>query len=101
MNGQWKFSVERQIWSDSIGIRIGFRDGDRFDVAEPLVMRRAEPGAISPPCVSLPFADAQTLMDQMWDAGLRPSQSVGTAGQVEAIKYHLEDMRRLAFGSVP
>ena len=99
MGPEWKFSVERQIWSDSIGIRIGLRDGDRFSVAQPLVMEQVELGAVTQPCVSIPFGSAQTLMDQMWDAGLRPSQSVGSAGQVESMKHHLEDMRRLVFES--
>lgn len=37
------------------------------------------------------------MMDELWQAGCRPSQGVGSVGQLESTKYHLEDMRRLVF----
>ena len=40
---------------------------------------------------------AQKLMDDLWHCGLRPSQSIGSVGQLDAVKYHLEDMRKLVF----
>lgn len=98
MHANWKFSAEREIWSEAVSIRIGVRQEDGgFAVAEPLTMRVIEPGAFVPPCVNMPFSAAQSLMDELWQAGCRPSQSIGTAGQVEAIKHHLEDMRKLVF----
>ena len=97
----WKFAVQREIWSDAVSIRIGVkREDGSFDVADALVMRTVPIGAITQPCMSLPFDAAQRLMDELWQAGCRPSQSVGSSGQVEAIKYHLEDMRKLVFKEV-
>ena len=39
--------------------------------------------------------DAQVLMDSLWDAGLRPTQGHGTAGQLSATQAHLDDMRAI------
>lgn len=94
----WKFAAQREIWSDAISLRIGVKQEDGgFAVAEPLTMRVIDPGLMVQPCVSIPFYAAQSLMDELWQAGCRPSQSVGTVGQLEAVKYHLEDMRKLVF----
>lgn len=40
---------------------------------------------------------AQELMNSLWECGLRPAQGAGSAGQLETMKAHLEDMRRIAF----
>ena len=39
--------------------------------------------------------DAQNLMDELWRCGLRPSEEVGSKGQLKATETHLEDMRQL------
>jgi hypothetical protein len=95
---QYKFGVQRDIWSDSITLRIGYpSENGMFYHAKPIQMEAIETGMLTEPCLSLMLEEAQLLMDNMWDAGVRPSQSVGTAGQLDATKYHLEDMRRLVF----
>jgi hypothetical protein len=33
----------------------------------------------------------------LYHSGIRPSQATGSAGQLDSVKYHLEDMRRLVF----
>jgi hypothetical protein len=43
---------------------------------------------------------AQSLMDSLWDAGLRPTKGSGSAGSFEAQGRHLEDMRQLVFKAV-
>jgi len=53
-------------------------------------------GEISP-LFRLEYEEAQTLMDSLYEAGLRPRGAAGSAGQLDAVKYHLEDMRRLVF----
>lgn len=52
--------------------------------------------------VSLPFDDASQLMDQLWFAGVRPSDDIGSTGQLSALKdvvkakdEHIADLRRL------
>lgn len=51
------------------------------------------------PAVRLAPDEAQQLIDELWDAGLRPTQGAGSAGQMAATEKHLEDMRSLVFSS--
>lgn len=97
MTETWHINAQREIWSDAIAIRVGLRSENGFDVAMPVMMVGVEPGAMTQPMIKLPLEAAQRLMDELWQAGVKPSQSIGSTGQVEAIKYHLEDMRKLVF----
>jgi hypothetical protein len=37
------------------------------------------------------------LVDELWICGVRPTEAAGSSGAIGAVKYHLEDMRRLVF----
>lgn len=41
---------------------------------------------------------AQQLMDRLYQAGIRPTEQVDSAGELKAAKDHLEDLRSLVFG---
>ena len=45
----------------------------------------------------LPPREAQQLMDELYAAGVRPSEGQGSAGAMKATERHLEDMRSLVF----
>jgi hypothetical protein len=49
------------------------------------------------PTFSLSPEEAQTLMDDLWQCGLRPTEGTGSAGSLKATERHLEDMRTLVF----
>lgn len=36
-------------------------------------------------------------MDELWQAGIRPAEGAGSAGQMAATENHLQDMRTLVF----
>ena len=38
-----------------------------------------------------------SLIDELWSAGLRPSEGTGSAGSLAATERHLADMRAFAF----
>lgn len=97
MTETWHINAQREIWSDAISIRLAVKGESGFAVAMPLTMQVIEPGSLIQPAFTLPLDAAQRLMDELWQAGVKPSQSIGSTGQVEAIKYHLEDMRKLVF----
>lgn len=97
MNETWHINAQREVWSDAIAIRVGIRNESGLAAAMPPKMETIVPGAVIEPMLRLPIHAAQRLMDELWQAGVKPSQSVGSTGQVEAIKYHLEDMRKLVF----
>lgn len=52
------------------------------------------------PFMRMTDEDAKSLMDALWNAGIRPSNGEGSLGQLGATQRHLEDMRALAFHNV-
>lgn len=95
--------VGQQPWSDRIGlvlegVRVG---GDRHLLQFELPSWEIVPegGQVVP---SLEFAreDLQKIVDALAAYGITPSVPAPQASELAAIKYHLEDMRRLAFWSV-
>ncbi len=53
------------------------------------------------PTFSLEPEAAQQLMDELWRAGLRPTEGSGSTGQLASTLKHLEDMRSLVFKKEP
>jgi len=49
------------------------------------------------PSLRLRLDEAQQLIDELWRAGLRPTEGSGSAGAMAAVERHLEDMRTLVF----
>jgi hypothetical protein len=60
-------------------------------------MQPVKDGEYFPPALRLNAEEAQMLCDQLWEAGLRPSNGVGSVGQLAATQAHLADMKALAF----
>ncbi len=94
-----KFGVQTEIWNDSIAVRIGRGDRSQgtFQIAEPIVFRDTKAGTIVTPMLHLNNQEAQDLMDQLYACGISPSKLAGSTGQLSAVQYHLEDMRKLVF----
>jgi len=80
-----------------MAFNIYIRTGDR--IVEPVTFSMFEPKthAFVEPSMKMQREEAQALFQSLWDAGLRPNDGEGTTGHVAALKYHLEDMRRLVF----
>lgn len=72
-------------------------DPERKHSVGRLTFEAVEPGIYIDPTVRLMPEEAQKLIDSLWDAGLRPTQGAGSAGQLSATQFHLEDMRKLVF----
>lgn len=87
-----RFYTQYQPWMDTFAIhmRIG------KTMATSINLQEYTPGVVSPPLLDITRDEAQQLIDKLYEVGLRPSLAAGTAGQLEAVKYHLEDMRKLA-----
>jgi len=66
-------------------------------VAEPLIMKQHEENTVAEPTFRLDREYAQLLMDDLWVAGIRPTEGTGSAGALAATQKHLEDMRTLVF----
>lgn len=50
-----------------------------------------------PTLLALSISQAQVLMDDLWNAGIRPTEGAGTAGAMRAAERHIEDLRTIAF----
>ena len=80
----WRDCIEFLILSgDEIGSAISFK--------------KREIGVSSDPTFSLDIQQAQSIMDDLWNCGLRPTEGTGSAGALAATQKHLEDMRTLVF----
>lgn len=53
------------------------------------------------PTFSLSMDEAQTLMDDLWNCGIRPTEKIDNPGELRATKYHLEDTRKLVDKLLP
>lgn len=74
-------------------------DGTRR-LAEALVFKPEPEGVYDLPPTIAPDATQflQAVLDHAWSIGMRPVGFSDTPLQVAALKYHLEDMRKLVFG---
>jgi hypothetical protein len=84
-------------WRSAVEIFIGDRDS-KTRVKE-IVLERIEEAVAHPPSFMLDNQTAQTLIDDLWNCGLRPTEGAGTAGAMRATERHLQDMRTLVFKS--
>lgn len=94
-----KIYARREPWNDGIGIHLVQHRGDGMKFAASLIQfDKLEPGqAVDEPPLRLRQEEAQRLMDELWNCGIRPSEGTGSAGALAATQRHLEDMRKLVF----
>jgi len=64
---------------------------------KPLELISIQPNVCPDPITTLRDQEAQQLMDDLWMAGIRPSEGSGSAGSLKATQNHLEDMQKIAF----
>lgn len=93
-------SARRELWNDVVALHFAVEWADGLSAAEPLVFKHLDSGMVSSPCMNLRRDDAQRLMDELWNVGLRPSEGSGSAGQLAAVQNHLEDMRTIAMSQL-
>jgi hypothetical protein len=99
-----QFRVRRTSWDfdplqDHLDIHIFDPDARAVLQTDALPFVPLTPDAPVSPPIRLSTTDAQSLMDQLWDCGLRPTEGKGSAGSLAAVERHLEDMRKLVFES--
>lgn len=97
-----KLMARKSPWSDSVDL-LAWHDSPTgvSSIGLPLSMRQVEQGEyVEHPTVRLNTSEAQKLMDELWDCGLRPSEGSGSAGALAATQRHLEDMRTIALSAV-
>jgi len=66
-------------------------------VAQKLELKAAEEGLVVDSFLEINIQEAQRLIDDLWDCGLRPSEGTGSAGAMKAVENHLADMKTIVF----
>jgi len=58
------------------------------------------PAVYAPPPMQFSYEDAQSLMDALWDAGIKPSGGEGHTAHIRALNDHLDSMKKIAFNQL-
>ena len=83
--------LRRADWYN--GAEIAVVSGD--SIAVDVTMEKIEEGMMLGPVLRIDDTAAQVLMDDLWQAGFRPTEGSGSAGSLRATERHLEDMRKI------
>lgn len=92
------FISRDRMWGDVFAVRIGTRINESVSwaVAEPVKFRVLDNNAVeTDPCLTMSKDDGQAFMDELWNAGFRPTEGSGSAGSLAATQSHLKDMRAI------
>lgn len=99
-----EFRANRDFAWDGIALWliVSQSDGKRR-VVESLqsAVKEHQEGDYIEPSMRLNANEAQSLMEALWGAGLRPAEARYPADHVNALRDHLADMRRLVFDVSP
>ena len=85
-------------WRQDVELFIGDKEG-KTRVKE-IVLEKMQEAVCHTASFTLTNENAQTLMDDLWICGLRPTDGAGTAGSMRAVENHLKDMRAIAFAKL-
>lgn len=92
-----RFLVERRMSKRGFALNIARDvDANTVAVASELRFRHVGDVALTQDLLLLSSAEAQHLMDELYRAGVRPTEAE-SPGQVAAMQRHLDDLRRLVF----
>lgn len=100
MRGDQRLEVmaRREDWSIGVSLYLRMKtEGLGECVAQPVEFKHHSKGYPYDPAIRLRIQEAQQLMDELWQCGLRPSEGTGSAGSLRATEKHLADMRTITF----
>lgn len=103
MTPRREFFARREFFTDGISLFLRERPGDGSTLfAAPAQMVASEDPFVGPqePFVRITYDEAQRLVDELWQCGIRPSEGTGSAGSLAATERHLADIRKVAFGAL-
>jgi hypothetical protein len=89
--------IDKEPWGRFLSVLVSRVQGGKLWSVRRLEYEENENDAYVPRTLEISASDAQSLMDQLWECGLRPSEGSGSAGALAATQSHLADFRRLVF----
>ena len=91
--------ARREQWNGGISIYMRQQTvGVGSVIPKPIEWEKYDPGYGTSPFLMLGIQQAQQLMDELWQCGLRPTEGTGSAGSLAATERHLNDMQAVAKG---
>lgn len=86
-------------WDGRINFQLIQRgpENGKISVSTGITMETYDANSCIPdvPTFSLKRTEAQELMDELWNCGVRPSEGIGSAGSMASTERHLKDMRAI------
>lgn len=89
----FKIRLSRAPWYRGSELLIVSEDDK--DSATSFIMEPRIIGGITKPSLLISDESSQILMDDLWQAGYRPTEGTGSAGSLKATENHLEDFRKI------
>jgi hypothetical protein len=103
---EWR--AASQVWADEVALLFCDTDanGRITACAKPLAfdalfMHATEPGTILDATIRMQAREAQSLINALWQAGIRPHDYANPNGELARMEAHLNDMRHIAFKGKP
>lgn len=97
----WGARLERLVHRDHFGLYLIHEQGHRSYVMKPAQIEWEELPEFSrlpdSPSLMLPAGAIQAIAQAASDADQMPRDLLGNTREIQALSYHLEDMRRLVF----
>lgn len=93
MKDNLKMRLVRAPWYR--GCEILILSEDERGVVVNMELKEREIGTMTESSLNIDDKSAQTLMDDLWTAGFRPTEGSGSAGSLKATENHLNDFRKI------
>ncbi len=95
-----KMRAHSKPWNEGVDILIYQEPqlpGERRGYVTSFTLEKIEEGecVVPQPTITMYPQDAQTLMDELWQCGLRPTEGHGSVGQLGATEKHLKFAEQL------
>jgi hypothetical protein len=91
--------AEYQLYSDRFALHAwqDMPSGERAVLVNATMEIRPGEQACPEPALLLDRGGAQQLMDDLWRAGIRPSDRKELPGETQALREHVSDLRKITF----
>lgn len=104
MTFSFTWRAQSTIYRDSVDLLAVREIGGEIEVLQPVTMEIKRQGryeSIAQPSLSLAPGSARSLLQALWDAGIRPEQWEGNESQVAALKSHIAFAEKVTGALLP
>lgn len=92
-----RFFIERRPFKGHLDLYFSEEVDGKVHTFESVMVKEISQAEIPPSFLTLTTEEATMFMDELWHAGIRPSNGEGSSGQLSATENHLKDLRKLLF----